>query len=248
MQVEHRGACGKRPSSGRATSRTHLVSGWIESWLRSRTMQLPRLLYVNRRRGIFGIAGRRALLHPFHDRLDFLQLDAVVTGNQCPIPLRKPRRHPVREHDILHGLCPRPRLLISQERHGRHLSGPMAALAMRLKDREDIPVIGHGGRDGRRRRQRHPQGQADHPRRFHKHLALPAALESCDRSSRRSAVDRLQPRPATAKTAPRAMQGLILLKNQRSASLIFRVSGIVKTVRRRKGVYRGASSCAGPKP
>src|SRR5208283_4245537 len=52
----------------------------------------------------------------------------------------EPRRHFLRDHGGLHGLGPRARVRISQERHRRDFAGTMALLAVLLQDGKNVLI------------------------------------------------------------------------------------------------------------
>src|SRR5437899_749474 len=92
------------------------------------------------------VAFRRALVDPRRDRGDlvFGERRIVLEFLDADVPLDVPWRHRARHRPGLDRSRVRPRIFVRQQRHGRHLIGPMAILAGTLQNRRDIL----GERDG----------------------------------------------------------------------------------------------------
>ena len=104
----------------------------------------PAFREFRQRRQIGVIALRRAGVHPRHDRVDlFLGETAVVAHRQTALGVGAPRRHFARAHLLANRLGPGAHVLVREERHRRHFTGPVAHRAFVEHDRRHI--FGEGG-------------------------------------------------------------------------------------------------------
>src|SRR6185295_16740472 len=94
---------------------------------------------------------------PLHDLLDlvFTERRIVLEALDADVRIDAPRRHLAIDDALFDRARPRPDVLIRQQRHRRHLTGPMTALTGLLENRRDVPGEGDarcGGRRGASRR------------------------------------------------------------------------------------------------
>ena len=92
------------------------------------------------RRHVLRVAQRRARVHPPRDQFDLViaQRDVVLKVLDADRLIQMPRRHGAPDYALLDGLHPGPRFFIGHQRHGSHLSGAVAGLALFLKDGRDV--------------------------------------------------------------------------------------------------------------
>src|SRR5512134_1435283 len=93
-----------------------------------------------RRRHVFGVSLRRAVIDPLHNRRNLIVRERriILEFLDAYRLVEMPRRHLTTEHSGLDRPRPRPTFLEGPERHGRDGTRPMTRLALRLKDGCDI--------------------------------------------------------------------------------------------------------------
>src|SRR5260370_5905068 len=90
------------------------------------------------------VACRGSAVHPGHQRLDLFRGQPALVRKMTVPRVRKPRRHLLGQHRRLYPRSPRPRLLISQQRHGRHFPRAVTGLTVVLQNRKHVLVEGDG--------------------------------------------------------------------------------------------------------
>ena len=105
-------------------------------------LDVPAVLEHDRRRSVLGIARRRPGVHPRRDRLDVPLAETTFVGEVAVRGICEPRRHLLLHDGGLDRLRPRPRRLVGEQRHRRHLARPVTALAVGLEHGEDVFVEG----------------------------------------------------------------------------------------------------------
>ena len=92
------------------------------------------------------IAGGRSGICPVNERLNFLQRERWIVGEMADGGIGKPRRHFAFGGGIGDGAREGARLSVGHQWHGADFAGAVAALAVLLKDRENV-AIKRGRRD-----------------------------------------------------------------------------------------------------
>ena len=90
------------------------------------------------------VARRRTGVGPGTQQLDVVPAQAALVREVSERRVGEPRRHLLRDDRALDGLGPRPRLLVGEQRHRRHLAGPVARLAVGLEHRQHV-LVERGG-------------------------------------------------------------------------------------------------------
>ena len=119
-------------------------------------LDVPAAGELDRRRRVLLVAGRGARVGPRAQQLDLRRAQAALVGEVAVGRVGEPRRHLLRRDGGLDCLGPRPRLLVGEQRHRRHLAGPVARLAVGLEDWQHVLVERGGiGRRGLSRTHQH---------------------------------------------------------------------------------------------
>src|SRR6266568_1686350 len=107
-----------------------------------RYTDVPPVHEFQRGRAILRVACRGSAVHPGHQRLDLFRGQPALVRKMTVPRVRKPRRHLLGQHRRLDPRSPRPRLLVGQQRHGRHFARAVTGLTVVLQNRKHVLVEG----------------------------------------------------------------------------------------------------------
>src|SRR5262249_55824189 len=133
-----------------------------------RLADAPAVGDVDGRRSILRIALADAALGPGDQRVDFALGEGALIGEPAMLGrVGEPGRHYSQQHRFANGPGPGQDVLVRQERHWRHLAGPVAGLAALLQNRQDVLMEGEilsssGGKGGPAWRQAQGENIPEH--------------------------------------------------------------------------------------
>src|SRR5262249_29949656 len=111
----------------------------------------PALGPLNRCRRILWIAFGGSGVSPLHENVDVTLTQRTIVREMSIIGICRPGRHFPCCDSSLDRFCPRPRLLITKQRHRGNLSRSMTALTVLLQDGKYVLRKGDGRRYSRHR-------------------------------------------------------------------------------------------------
>ena len=120
------------------TPRRGNLVGFLHRQHEIRHANLPAVGELRRRWHIGRVAFFGAAIHPRRDRLNLFVGQTPIVREARIVRIGQPGGHAPFDNHPLDGSCPRPRVLVGQERHRRDFAGTMTVDAIGVDDGRDI--------------------------------------------------------------------------------------------------------------